>query len=413
MGYGGRPVVTDVSLSVRGGEFAAVIGPNAGGKTTLLKTLASLLKPLSGVVYLDGVEMAKMSMGEVAKLVGVVLTEQPRHLQLTVYETVALGRYPHTGHLNRLSEKDRREIMRALREVGIGDLAERRLGELSDGQRQKVMLARALAQEPKILLLDEPVTFLDPKARVEILKTVKRICRERGIAAVASLHEVELALRMADRLIVVSHGRVEMFDSPEDFVARGGPLILYGLESDITFSSELMSLEFTAASNGGPRVFVVAGGGSGALVYRMLARLGYRFSTGVLHRGDIDFEVANLLGGQVIGEEAFHPIRPETVEQALEEAQSCSAAIYTSPPIGPLNSANLLLAEEIMFKGVPLVVLGGGEVRGAWSRVWSLNELSLVLRELFKNVEAAEHSTLSTGEPIKFIHLGKASRTKD
>jgi len=380
-GYRGRPVLASVSLSVRSGELVAVIGPNASGKTTLLKTLASLLKPLAGAVYIDGSEASRIGAQERARRVGLVLTEQPRGLQLTVFEVVALGRYPHTGLLATLTGVDRREVMRALQDVGLAGLAGRRFSELSDGQRQKVMIARALAQEPRVLILDEPVTFLDPRARIEVLKTIWRVCRERGVAVIASLHEVELALRMADRLVVVDGGGVEVYDSPEDFAAAGGLSSLYGMGPDLSFSPHLMSLELSSVK-GGPRVFVIAGGGSGALTYRLLARLGYSFSTGVLHGGDVDCLVAETLGGKVVAERPFHPISPETIERALGEALTCGAAVYTSPPLGPFNEVNARLAEKIAACGVPLIILGGAHIRGASSRVESYSELSQALYAL-------------------------------
>lgn len=379
------------------GEFVAVIGPNAAGKTTLLKTLAALLKPMTGVAYVDGKVASRLNARDVARLVGTVLTEQPRNIGLTVFEIVAIGRYPYTNALHSLSERDRLEVSKALREVGIEHLADRRFNELSDGQRQKVMIARALAQEPKALILDEPVTYLDPKARVEILLTIKRICRDRGIAVITSLHEVELALRVSDRLIVVSDGCVVVYDSPEDFVASGGPTLLYGLGKEVSFSSELMSVEFKVESGDGPRLFIVAGGGSGSLVYRMLARLGYRFSTGVLHRGDIDHYVASLLGGDVIEEEAFHQIRPETMQRALEEARRCAAAIYTSPPIGPFNVENLSLAQKIALEGIPLAVLGPARVQGAQMRVDGLAELAETLNQLLRDIRVVEPVELGAG----------------
>ncbi|MEM1922514.1 MAG: ABC transporter ATP-binding protein [Nitrososphaerota archaeon] len=382
LGYGDKVIVRDVNISVRPGEFVSVIGPNAAGKTTLLKTLASLLKPIAGVVYIDGLAVANLRPRELASLIGVVLTDQVKLTMLTVAEVVALGRYPYTGLLGSLSQEDRREVLRALSDVGLEELADRRFCELSDGQRQKVMIARALAQEPRALILDEPVTHLDPKARVEVLMMIKRVCRERRIVVVASLHEVDLALRMADRLIIVSDGGVIAYDSPEEFIMDGGPTALFGLGECILFSPELATVEFRWPQDRDERIFVVAGGGSGSLVYRMLNRLGYSFSTGVLHRGDVDYIVAKSLGGVVIEEEAFQPISPRKMVQALEEARSCAAVIYTSPPIGPLNSENRKLAEAAAVEGRPLIVLGPRGIRGAWRVVDSFPELEQSLQLL-------------------------------
>lgn len=380
-GYGPRPVVRDVNLAVRPGEFVAVIGPNASGKTTLLKTLASLLRPLGGVVYLDGRPLTELKQREIARRVGVVLTESVKPGRLTVFELVALGRYPYTGPLGRLSENDRGEVMRALRDVGVEHLCNEVFSKLSDGQRQKVMIARALAQDPRVLILDEPVTFLDPKARVDILLSLRRICRERHIAVLASLHEIELALRLADRLLVVHDGFVDSFDSPEEFVAKDGPEALYGLEGDATFSAVHMAMELRHHRSRQP-VFVIAGAGTGALVYRMLSRLGYPIITGVLHRGDIDYSVASLLRARVVSEEPFRPVSREAFEEAQEAAGESFAAIYTSPPLGPMNSANQILAKLLASCGVPLIVYGGGAVDGAWRRASTLSEVASALEEL-------------------------------
>jgi iron complex transport system ATP-binding protein len=380
-GFKNLPVVREATLEVKAGEFVAVIGPNASGKTTLLKTLASLLKPLTGVVYLDSTPLSRMRRNEIAKSIGVVLTEQPAPGRLKVFELVALGRYPHTGPLGRLSERDREETMRVLSDVGVSHLAGRLFSELSDGQKQKVLIARALAQNPRVLMLDEPVTFLDPRARVEVLLTLRKICRERRVAVIASLHEIELALRLADRLIVVANGSVESYAPPEEFVEQGGPRALYGMSDGSCFNPDLMSIELRSLPSRGP-VFVVAGGGTGAPLYRMLSRQEYQIITGVLHKGDIDYSVASALGATVIWEEPFTPIRPQTIEEALEKARTAFAAIYTSPPIGPTNSANQRLAGLLALRGIPLIVLGKGQVEGAWSRIRTLGEVSQALEEL-------------------------------
>lgn len=384
LGYRGRPVVEDVSLQVGEGEFTAVIGPNASGKTTFLKTLVGLLKPLAGTVYLDCRRVSEMDVGELARSAGVVLTGDVRPGLLTVSEVVALGRYPYTGLTGSLRPEDREEVYAALRDVGIQHLADIPYNILSDGQKQKAMVARALAQKPKALILDEPITYLDPRARVELLLTLRRICRQRGIAVVASLHEVELALRIADRLLVVAAGRVKAYDSPEEFVEEGGPLELYEFGEDAGFSAETLTVEAKTKNQTGFKVFIIAGAGRGAPVYRMLTRLDIPFTTGILHEGDLDYHIAKTLGGEIIAEKAFHPIGPEKLEQALSKAAETDATIYVTHPVGPLNAANTVLAERLTSMGLPTVVYGDASVRRCWVRVWRLRELAAVLKQFEK-----------------------------
>jgi iron complex transport system ATP-binding protein len=383
-GYRGQPVLEDVGLYIRDGEFTAVVGPNASGKTTLLKTLAGLLKPLKGVVYVDGRRVSEMDVGELARSVGVVLTENVRPGLLTVQEVVALGRYPYTGLTGRLRPVDRAEVLAALGDVGIQHLADKTYNILSDGQRQKVMVARALAQKPQALILDEPVTYLDPKARVELLLTLRRICRQRKIAVIASLHEIELALRVADRLLVVAAGRVKAYGSPEEFVEDGGPVEIYEFGEDAGFCAETLTVEARPQPSEGFKVFVIAGAGRGAPVYRMLARLNTPFATGVLHEGDLDYYVAKSLGGEVIAEKAFHQISLEKLEQALTTASKADAAIYVSHPVGPTNAANTALAEKLTEKGIPTIVYGDAAVKGCWAKVERLSMLADILKQLAK-----------------------------
>jgi iron complex transport system ATP-binding protein len=381
-GYRGQRVVEDVMLHIEAGEFTAVIGPNASGKTTLLKTLAGLLKPLDGVVYIDGRRVPDMDVGELARSVGVVLTGDVRPGLLTVSDVVALGRYPYSGVMGRLKPADKAEVMSALEDVGIPHLADKPYNTLSDGQRQKVMIARALAQKPKALLLDEPVTYLDPRARVETLLTLRRICRQRRIAVVASLHEVELALRLADRLLVVSAGHVDVYSSPEEFIEVGCPEELYEFKDDAGFCGETLTVEVRVKDPADFKVFVIAGAGRGAPVYRMLTRLNITFATGVLHEGDLDYVVAKSLSGDVIAEKAFHIIRPEKLEQAVVKAADADAVIYVSHPVGLVNAANTVLAEKLVVMGLPTIEYGDAGLKGCWRRVGSLKELADFLKQL-------------------------------
>lgn len=204
-GYGGRrprTVLPRVSLRLVAGELVVVLGPNGAGKSTLLRTLAGMLPPLAGAVEVAGQDVGKLSPRQRARLVGIVLPERVVPGMLSAYDLVGLGRHPHTSWAGGLRPGDHAVIRRAMDSVGIAHLAEREVVELSDGERQKVMIARALAQEPGVLVLDEPTAFLDLPGRVDVMSSLGRLARRSDSkrAVLLSTHDLDLALRSADRV---------------------------------------------------------------------------------------------------------------------------------------------------------------------------------------------------------------------
>lgn len=233
-GYGGAPIVSGVSLSAEAGRVLTLIGPNGAGKSTLLKTLVRELPPVAGAVYLDGRDLSALPGRAVARSVAAVLTGRPRPELMTCWDVAAAGRYPYTGLFGALSEDDRRAVQESMALVGVAELAERPFDRVSDGQRQLVLLARALCQDPHVLVLDEPTSFLDIRHKLAFLNALRTLVRERNVAAVLSLHELELARRYSDTLFCVKDGRVDRAGGPEEiFSSDGGAYIdaLYGMEA--------------------------------------------------------------------------------------------------------------------------------------------------------------------------------------
>lgn len=206
VGYGKRVVGTGLEAELHEGELVCLVGPNGVGKSTLLRTLCGLQPALAGQVLLEGIDLGRLPAPRRARLVAAVLTDAVDPGLLSVAEVVALGRQPHTSWVGRLRDHDRRVVREALTGVGAAALAEKRFAELSDGQRQRVMIARALAQEPRLLLLDEPTAFLDPPGRLQIFELLARLAVERGIGVLVCTHDVEVAARQADRLWVLGDG---------------------------------------------------------------------------------------------------------------------------------------------------------------------------------------------------------------
>jgi iron complex transport system ATP-binding protein len=209
-----------VDLSLVAGEITALIGVNGSGKSTLLRTLAGLLRPIAGQVCMGDSSLLSMSAKQRARHVSVVLTARPQVGLLDVRTLVSLGRQPWTGHLGRLREEDARKVQEALEHTGITALADRGMHALSDGERQKVMIARALAQDTPVLLLDEPTAFLDLVNRVQIMRLLRDIAHRLDKAVLLSTHDLRTALDLADRMALVHQGRV-WTGTPQDALHTG------------------------------------------------------------------------------------------------------------------------------------------------------------------------------------------------
>lgn len=215
VGYRGHRVVEDISLSLPCGRLVCLLGPNGAGKSTLLRTLCGFQPPIAGTVTISGSDITTMSAAEVARLVSVVLTDRPLTPSLTAAEMVGMGRAPYTGFWGRLSDDDRRLVSEAMQTVGIAPLATRRMGQLSDGERQKVMIAKALAQHTPVIVLDEPTAFLDYPSKVAIMKTLARLAHDEGKTILMSTHDLELAAQLGDELMEIENKHIRKITADE------------------------------------------------------------------------------------------------------------------------------------------------------------------------------------------------------
>jgi iron complex transport system permease protein len=236
VGYDGVPLVRDIDLAVRSGQVVTLIGPNGAGKSTLLKTLAGALDGVDGVASLCGEPLDQLSEHERALRRAVLLTDKPTTELLTCEDVVGMGRYPYTGRLGVLGDEDRDKVREAMELLEVAELADADFMQLSDGQRQRVMLARALCQEPRVLLLDEPTTYLDIRYQVSLLRTLAQLVRERGLAVVMTLHELSLARQASDWLVCIKDGAVVAQGTSADVFVDEVILDLYDLAPD-TFDS--------------------------------------------------------------------------------------------------------------------------------------------------------------------------------
>ncbi|MEN0137921.1 MAG: ABC transporter ATP-binding protein [Rhodococcus sp. (in: high G+C Gram-positive bacteria)] len=233
LGYGDRIIVDHLDLEVRTGVITTVIGPNGCGKSTLLRALGRLLKPRNGSVLLDGKAIGSMRTKDVARTLGMLPQAPVAPEGLTVADLVARGRHPHQSWLRQWSSDDEGEVAEALALTGVSDLADRPVDQLSGGQRQRAWISMALAQGTDILLLDEPTTYLDLAHSVEVLDLVDRMHEELGRTVVMVLHDLNLAIRYSDQLIVMRDGTIVASGAPKDIISAELLLEVFGLEAAV------------------------------------------------------------------------------------------------------------------------------------------------------------------------------------
>ena len=229
IGYGKTPLLSDICLGVQPGQILTLIGPNGAGKSTLLRTLAGQLAPMGGTVLLAGKDLTAYTGTQRAQKLALMAPHSRRMELTTCFDFVSAGRYPYTGRLGILSAEDRQQVHRALELVGAAQLADRDFNRISDGQRQRILLARALCQQPEVILLDEPTSFLDIKGKIELLTILKELAHTGQLAVILSLHELELAEKIADTVVCVSPGGVSGVLTPEQAFQPENIRTLYGL----------------------------------------------------------------------------------------------------------------------------------------------------------------------------------------
>ena len=352
VGYQDKVVLQELSFNIEKGGFVSLLGPNGAGKTTLLRTLSRHLAPLAGTVYIDQADLKTLTQRHLARTMSVVLTEKVSPPFFRVWDFVALGRYPHTDFLGKLTQEDEKVVMAVVEMVHAEDLLFRDINTLSDGERQKILIARALAQEPQIILLDEPTMHLDLKHRMEVMTILQSLCRDKGISVMASLHDVDIAAKISDKVGLVKDARIIAWGEPENVLHTESVAALYDFKG-ASFNRFLGSIEIRGNGNR-ESVFVVAGMSSAAILYRLLSKRGFSIITGVLHENDLDFFVAESLGADCFTQSPMEAIAPETLREAKKQIAESDCVIDTGFPLGDLNQGNFDLLKTALKIGKPL-----------------------------------------------------------
>lgn len=238
VGYGGKSLIKNIEIELPKGEILSLIGPNGAGKSTVLKSIAGQLALLGGTVFLESDSLAEMSADKLAKRMAVLFTEKVKAELKSCWDVVATGRYPYTGWFGILSERDKQVVDEVMELTCITELKEKEFDKISDGQKQRVMLARAICQEPKILVLDEPTSYLDIRYKLEFLSLLQEMRERKGITVIMSLHELELAKLVSDKILCLKGEYVERYGTPreiftQDFIER-----LFDINADRFWGNE-------------------------------------------------------------------------------------------------------------------------------------------------------------------------------
>ncbi len=365
-GYGRKPLLYDVHLSVKSGEMVGLLGPNGSGKTTLLRLVSGVLQAQSGTIVLDGRETRSWGRRGMAQRVAVVPQELPVPFAFTVEQMVRLGRTPYLNLLGNLTIDDLRVVRDAMRAADVAPLAASIYNELSGGERQRVIIAMALAQQPALLLLDEPTAHLDIRYQVDVLERVQRLNRETGLTVIAAMHDLNLAARYFRRLVLFQRG-VVADGGPAEVLETGLLRRVYGVHVQVGILRGAQHLSVLppgepvasedAQEETPPRVHVMAGGGSGEVLMRALADARIPFSAGPLNIGDSDHTLALRLAREVITEQPYTPISQHVHEQASARLAQAALLIVCPMPIGPGNLALLQEALDAARHGTIVLML--------------------------------------------------------
>ena len=350
VGYNKKALIRDICLDIKKGEIVTLIGPNGAGKSTILKSITRQLEIIGGNVLFDSNDIMSISFKELSKRMAVVLTERLKTELLTCHDIVATGRYPYTGRLGILTHEDEDKVDAALAVVNAQELGNKDFNAISDGQRQRVLLARAICQEPEMIILDEPTSFLDIHYKLELLSILGRMAKQNGITVIMTLHEIDLAQKISDKIICVSEDHMIRYGTPAEIFQEDVIRELYGIDNGF-FDPMFGSIELMKPEGNEPDVFVISSGGSGIPVYRELQKKNIAFAAGVLYTNDLDYQLARLLACEVVTEQPFETISDEAFKRAGELIHQCKRVIYTGSPIGTTNIRMRELIEIAMDEG--------------------------------------------------------------
>jgi iron complex transport system ATP-binding protein len=361
--YGSIKVLDEVNLSVKPGDFVGVLGPNGSGKTTLLKSISRILKPHKGTILLDDEDIYSLESIDVAKKLAVVPQDTSIGFSFNALDIVLMGRNPHMSRFQMESKKDMTIAKRVMILTNTWQFANRPINELSGGEKQRVIIARAIAQEPQLLLLDEPLTHLDIINQLEIMDLVKQLSVNEKIIILAVFHDLNLAARYCNSAILLNKGKIFSAGTLSEVLTSKNIKSVFNVNAIVQKHLVTNSIYVIPLSPQKiPRyrkysIHLISGAGTGAGLMKVLTDEGYRLTTGVLNVLDTDYETAKLLKIPVTAEAPFSPIMEKTRKKNLAMIRKASAVVVASVPFGYGNLQNLKTARDALDMEIPVYII--------------------------------------------------------
>jgi len=381
VGYGGQPVVSGASLELHAGEVVGLVGPNGAGKSTLLRAVTGDAELLGGALYIAGTDVSLVAPLERARFVGVVPQQVTAAFSLPARDFVEMGRHAHLARFSAMGQVDRAVVDEALVLTDTAHLADKPTDELSGGDLQRLALAQALAQQPRVLLLDEPVSHLDLNHTLQILDLVRQFAAEKGLGVLAVFHDLDLAARYSDRIAVVANGRLSTAETPERAITAESLRTVFGVRAVVGTDPVTGSVSVTPVLREGAvatsrhgSVLVIGGSGAAVQLLRRLVLGGWQVSAGALNAGDADQVLAEALGVPYVAIPPFAPMDEIAATRTADHARAADAVVVCQVPFGHGNVANLAAAVEAARAGRRVVLIGdiegrdftGGTARDLW-----------------------------------------------
>jgi iron complex transport system ATP-binding protein len=390
-GYGQRIVLHDVSVAVEGGEFVGLIGQNGSGKSTLLKILTGVLPATAGSVSVGGIALGRLSALDIARRVAFVPQSEPAVFEFRVRDIVLMGRYPRRVPGRGETPADFAAVEAAMADADILELADRSITRLSGGEHRRVLLARALAQDAPLLLLDEPTAHLDVTHQAALMMLVRRWTRERGVGAIAALHDLGQAAEFCDRLLLMHDGRIVAAGRPEAVVTRANLRAAYAADAWVASNPmsgrpQILSLrpaQETTPRAASHRIHVVCGGGTGGAALGVLVSRGYSVTAGVLNRLDSDEQLATALGIEMVLVPPFTAIDECAKVACARHMSAADTILVTAVPFSAGNLANLEMVRDAQQAGVEVVLVAAAHQAGP--RDFTGGVASRILAQLASN----------------------------
>ena len=362
--YDGLSVIQDVSFMVGPAEILGIIGPNGSGKTTLLNIICGLLKPNSGDIFIQDKNIKEIPRKELYQILAIVPQDSITSFNYTVLDIVLMGRTPYLKGSFWEREIDYEVAINSIKDIGIYNLKDKYVSQLSGGERQKVTIAQALSQQPKILLLDEPTTHLDINSKLEIMNLITRLNKEQKITVITIFHDINLAASFCPRILILSKGRISAMGNAEDVLTSQNLEDAYNIPV-VVKKNPITNRIYTTPINRGflktklakRRLHLICGGGSGSLIMSSLKVDGFLVSCGVLNVMDTDYETAKALEIPVVSEAPFSQISNDTYKENIEMIKSSEIVVLANVEFGYGNLSNLEAIEQALDIGKKVMIL--------------------------------------------------------